>query len=77
MPNNFGNAALTYREPKPRDGRRCFSPLARPVRGACTADDDPHMFAPRVWAPSAWLRPYVVDSTAEPAERGYALIEAA
>jgi hypothetical protein len=31
--------------------------------------DDPRLFAQRVWAPSVWLRPYVVDSMAELAER--------
>jgi hypothetical protein len=29
MTSNFDNAALTNREPKPRDGRRCRSPFAR------------------------------------------------
>jgi hypothetical protein len=128
MTNTFENAALTNREPKPRDGRRCFSRLLRhgfaqigagaarslpksdsaggprfpgsgglaremnlevreqlvhrgtflamPAPGACTADD-PRVFAPRVWAPSARLRPYAVDSVAELAESGYALNEAA
>ncbi|MDQ2968236.1 MAG: hypothetical protein M3R37_07950 [Actinomycetota bacterium] len=128
MTHTFENAALTNREPKPRDGRRCASSqfrhgfaqigagaarslpksdsvggprfpgsgglaremnlevreqlvhrgtfLAMPAPGACTTDD-PCVFAPRVWAPSARLRPYAVDSVAKPAERGYALNEAA
>jgi len=128
MTSNFDNAALTTREPKPRDGRRCRSPfarhgsaqigagaarslpksdslrgprfpgsgglaretylevreqlvhrgtfLAKPAPGAHTVDD-PRVFAPAVWAPSARLRPYAVDSVADPAERGYALNEAA
>jgi hypothetical protein len=128
MTSNFDNAALTNREPKPRDGRRCRSPFARhgyaeigagaarslpksdsvggprflgsgglaremnlevreqlvhrgtflamPAPGACTADD-PRVFAPAVWAPSARLRPYAVDSVAMPAESGSALNEAA
>jgi hypothetical protein len=128
MTSNHENAALTYREPKPRWGRRCCSPfarhgaaqngagaarslpksdsaggprhlgpvgaacemyleareqllhrgtfLAKPTPGAFTADD-PRVFASRVWAPSARLRPYAVDSVAKPAKRGFALIEAA
>jgi hypothetical protein len=50
--------------------------LAKPTPGAFTADD-PRVFASRVWAPSARLRPYAVDSVAKPAESGYAFIEAA
>lgn len=50
--------------------------LVKPTPGACTADD-PRVFASRVWAPSARLRPYAVDSVADPAERGSALNEAA
>jgi hypothetical protein len=50
--------------------------LAMPAPGACTADD-PRVFAPAVWAPSARLRPYAVDSVAKPAETGSALNEAA
>ena len=128
MTSNFDNAALTTREPKPRDGRCCRSPFARhgsaqigagaarslpksdslrgsrfpgsgglaremnlevreqlvhrgtflvkPTPDACTADD-PRVFASRVWAPSARLRPYAVDSVAKPAASGYALNEAA
>jgi hypothetical protein len=128
MTSNHENAALTYRVPKPRGGRRCCSPfarrgtaeigagaarslpksdsvggprfpgsggharemnlevreqlvhrgtfLAKPAPGAHTVDD-PRVFAPAVWAPSARLRPYAVDSVAELAESGYALNEAA
>jgi hypothetical protein len=50
--------------------------LAKPAPDACTADD-PRVFASRVWAPSARLRPYAVDSVAELAESGSALNEAA
>jgi hypothetical protein len=50
--------------------------LAMPAPGACTADH-PRVFAPAVWAPSARLRPYAVDSLAEPAGSGSALNEAA
>ena len=50
--------------------------LAMPAPGACTADD-PRVFAPAVWAPSARLRPYAVDSVAQPVESGSALNVAA
>lgn len=50
--------------------------LATPAPDAFTADD-PRVFASRVWAPSARLRPYAVDSNAEPAKRGAALNKAA
>jgi len=50
--------------------------LAKPMPDAGTADD-PRVFASRVWAPSARLRPYAVDSVANPAKGGYALNEAA
>ena len=42
--------------------------LAMPAPGACPADD-PRVFAPAVWAPSARLRPYAVRSAAKPATR--------
>jgi hypothetical protein len=50
--------------------------LAKPAPDACTADD-PRVFASRVWAPSARLRPYAVDSQAELAQSEHALNEAA
>jgi hypothetical protein len=128
MTHTFEIAALTNREPKPRDGQCCASSklrhgtaqigagaarslpksdsaggprfpgsgglaremnlearerlvhrgtfLAKPAPGVCTADD-PRVSAPAVWAPSARLRPYAVDSPAVSALGGSALYKAA
>jgi hypothetical protein len=75
FPGSGGFARETYLEAREQLVHRGTF-LAKPAPGACTADD-PRVFAPAVWAPSARLRPYAVDSVAEPAESGYALNEAA
>jgi hypothetical protein len=75
FPGSGGLARETYLEVREQLVHRGTF-LAMPAPGACTTDD-PCVFAPRVWAPSARLRPYAVDSVAEPATGGYALNEAA
>jgi hypothetical protein len=128
MTHTFDISALTTREPKTRDGRRCASSrvrhgfaeigagaarslpksdsaggprfpgsggtaretylevreqlvhrgtfLAKPSPGAFTTEE-PCVIATRVWAPSARLRPYAVDSPAVSALGGPALHKAA
>ena len=75
FPGSGGLARETYLEVREQLVHRGTF-LVKPTPDACTADD-PRVFASAVWAPSARLRPYAVDSVAEPAESGSVLNEAA
>jgi hypothetical protein len=63
FPGSGGLARETYLEVREQLVHRGTF-LAMPAPGACTTDD-PCVFAPRVWAPSARLRPYAVRSAAK------------
>jgi hypothetical protein len=76
FPGSGGLARETYLEVREQLVHRGTF-LAKPAPGAWCTADDPRALAPAVWAPSARLRPYAVDSVAKPAGRGFALNEAA